>query len=127
LGEVIRYGRRDECSVGKEGDEKPFLLGIGIDLEKIPAGKNFPPGVEKPQAARLRDFVNNLTVFLEGEFALKGLLFVQRKVVIAVNAGQVTARGQFNGSADGGPLRQNPPVKFQTPVFICLTFHILSA
>ena len=62
LGRTCKEVKITLYRINEEGDEKPYLLCIGIDLQKIPAGKNFPPRVEKPQTARLRDFVNNFEI-----------------------------------------------------------------
>jgi hypothetical protein len=108
---IVSYGRGDKGPVCKEGEEKPFLFGIGVDVEKIGPGKDFTSRVKEPETTGVRDFVQDAAVFLISEFAEYCLPVTCVQVVIAVSALHVAAPGQFDRAAKGGSLGHDLLVK----------------
>ena len=62
-------------------------------------------------------------MFSEGELAPAGLLIAERKVRVAVNAGEIASSGDLNRPADGDSLRYDLLVNAEAPVLIALSFH----
>jgi len=56
----------DQDAVGEKRDQKPLLLGVGIDREKILARKNLPSGEEEPQNPHIREFVEQGKILFFG-------------------------------------------------------------
>src|SRR5579864_1090743 len=100
LTQIIRNSFIDQCPVGEQGDQETFLLGAGVDLEKILARKNLSSGEQDPHGAHSRKLVENRRIFFRGQLAIPGLQVAHSKIVVAMLAFERTAPGDFDGDVD---------------------------
>jgi hypothetical protein len=123
-GQIFRHRRRDEGRVGEKSDQETCLLGISVNVQEILPDKDLPSGVKQPQASFCGHLVKKAAVFFISEFGAAGLLIAKRKVVVAVNTGEVAAPGDLNGAIDRNPLCDNAVVNAKAPVLVALGFHV---
>ena len=62
-------------------------------------------------------------MFSVSQLGTAGLLIAERKVGVAVNAGEIASSGDLNRSADRDSSRYNLFVNAEAPVLIALDFH----
>jgi len=98
---MVGDARRDHRAIGEESDEEALLLGQGINVEKILAGKNFAASEEDPQAAGFDQFIKEAVVFFEAEFAFPRLGIAHGKIVVTVPAFERATVRNFDGNFDG--------------------------
>jgi len=104
LGEIVGDLGGNEGAVGEQSDEQPFLFCIGVDVQKILAGKDLSAGEEKPETTGFGDLIQNTAVFLVAQLPGPGFPVPHGEIVVAVSAGQGTAEGHLDGPIQGNPL-----------------------
>jgi len=62
-------------------------------------------------------------VLFISQFGAARFLIPKRKVIVAMNTGEVAAPGDLDGSADGHSARNHALVNAAAPVFIAMGFH----
>src|SRR5208337_2698029 len=96
LHQIVGNLLRDQRAVSEECDQKALLLGVGVNVEKILAGKNFASGVEQPEAAHVDQLVEHAEVLFRGHFTAAGILVTHGEIVVTVLALERTAPRHFN-------------------------------
>jgi hypothetical protein len=108
---IVGEAWRDQGAVREERDDEPLLFRIGIDVQEILPGQDFPAGKEQLQAAHLRQFIQDSAELADVEFALPGRRIVHGQIVVAVCAGEGAAACQLNGHVRGNTLCAEPSVQ----------------
>jgi len=119
-GQIVGDLGGNESPIGEQSDEQPFLFCIGVDVQKILAGKDLAAGEEKPETAGFGDLIQNPAVFLVTQLPGPGLRVPHREIVVAVGAGQGAAEGQLDGPIQGDPLASQAVLDTFTEIDVTL-------
>src|SRR5712691_304953 len=101
---MIRDLFRDQRAIGKDRDQEAFLLGIGVDVQKIPPSQRLATRETDLHTAGLMDLIRDPKDLWRAQFLPKPVRCIEA-VRVAHDAAQVAATGQLPLAAQ----RESPP------------------
>ncbi len=111
---MIRDLWGDERAIGEDRQKETLVLGVGIDVQKVPAGERLTSGEGELQAALLMDFVQDADDFFITQF-LPDLLGSIEGIRIAHHAFKVATAGHFPLAGQGEGFSLKPLKELLAP------------